>query len=419
MRAVLLLALVAGLAGLAAVELAARVLARRGCVDEMPGISARNPFYGWGHAPGASGWAQRCLHGKPEWGAHVAINSRGLRDREIPYARTHAGRILLLGDSFAAGLQVDLDHVVAKRIERTLNAPDPPGAHVEIVNAGVSGWGTDNELLFFLHEGWRYRPDVVLLFFNTGNDAFENHRPLVTSTATYPDKPFFRLVDGRLVREHYPLPPAPWLQAAAVGAYRALWPYSAFVRRLGTVSFVWRYLQAPPAAAPGLRPAKAGEVCLREYPPEWREAWRITRGLLLRLHRAVEARGARLVVVVLNGREEVSPQRMDLMRAFNPELATADLDPDKPNRLIARFLARRGIPTIPLLDAFRARFGRDGSPGFHAWDIHWTAAGHALAAEIVARRLDELGVVPLRRRAEADGPSMRGPRPLAFLLPSL
>ena len=398
---ILLLALLAGLLGLAAVEIAARVIERSTCVDAMPGLSARNAFYGWGHAPGASGWVQRCLRGAPEWGAWVQINATGLRDREIPYARTGAGRVLLLGDSFAAGLQVALDDVVTKQLEHRLNAPDPPGTRVEVLNAGVSAWGTDNALLYFLHEGWRYRPDVVLLLFNTGNDVLENHRALFTSLGTYPDKPFFRMADGRLVRDHYPLPPLPRLQAFAVHAYRALGPYSAFVRRLGTVSLVWRYLQAPPHVEPGMSPAKPGEICLREYPAQWREAWRITRGLVLRLRQAVEARGARLVVVVLNSREEVSPARMDTMRAFNPDLAKADLDPDKPNRLIGRFLARRGIPAIALLDAFRERFGRDGSPGFFEWDIHWTAAGHALAAERMAHGLRELGLVPDRPAAAA------------------
>ena len=135
-------------------------------------------------------------HGLSHIDVPISTNSLGLRDREIPHARTSAGRILVLGDSFTAGLQVELDEVVAKRVERALNAPDPPGTRVEVVNAGVSAWGTDNALLYFLHEGWRYRPDVVVLMFNTGNDILENERPLLTSIGTYPDKQYYRLVDG-------------------------------------------------------------------------------------------------------------------------------------------------------------------------------------------------------------------------------
>src|SRR5262245_30032858 len=136
MRAVLLLALCAALLGVGLVEIAARIVASRSCVDEIPGIATRSPFYGWGYAPGTSGWAQRCLRGAAEWQSHVRINAEGLRDREIPLERSSAERILVLGDSFSAGVEVALDDVVAKRLERTLNAPDPPGTHVEVVNAG-------------------------------------------------------------------------------------------------------------------------------------------------------------------------------------------------------------------------------------------------------------------------------------------
>jgi hypothetical protein len=382
------------------VEIAARVMTVR-CVDEMPSFSQRHALYGWGHVPGASGWAQRCLHGAAEWRTYVRMNRLGLRDREIPYAHGTAARILVLGDSFTEGLQVDLEATVVKRIERALNLPDAPGTHVEVLNAGHSGWSTDNALLYFQHEGWRYHPDVVVLMFNTANDVLENHRPLVTSTMTYRDKPYFRLVDGRLERANYPLPPQPVLQDAATRVYRALSFHSAFVRRLANVPFVWRYLQAPPVPADDVPFAWSGEVYLRDYPPAWREAWRITRGLVLKLRAAVEARGARLVVVVLNGREEVSPRRMEVMRVFQPPLANAVLDPDKPDRLIGRFLARRGIPAVPLLDAFRARFAADGVPGFLDWDMHWADAGHALAADRIARGLRDLGVVPDRASAGA------------------
>jgi hypothetical protein len=393
MRVALLLTLGAGLVGLGLVEIAARVAVHGQCQDEMPRLALRNPFYGWGHLPNASGLAQRCLRGAPEWRTHVRINARGLRDREIPYERSAAERILVLGDSFTEGLQVDLEATVVKRVERALNLPDAPGTRVEMVNAGHAGWGTDNALLYFEHEGWRYRPDVVVLMFNTGNDVLENDRELITSAMTYADKPYFRLVDGRLVRANYPLPPPAWLQAAAVRVYWALAPHSTFVRRLSNVSFVWRYLQAPPASEGGLPYAWSGDVYLRDYPPAWRRAWRITRGLVLKLRAAVEARGARLVVVVLNAREEVSPRRLEDMRVFQRPLAHADLDPDKPNRLIGRFLARRGIPAIPLLDAFRARFAADGLPGFFTWDMHWADAGHALAAERIAGGLHDLGLV--------------------------
>src|SRR5206468_147638 len=38
------------------------------------------------------------------------------------------------------------------------------------------------------------------------------------------------------------------------------------------------------------------------------------------------------------------------------------------------FLARRGIPTIALLDVFRSHFRATGTSGFYEWDDHWTPA---------------------------------------------
>jgi hypothetical protein len=389
---VLLVSLVAGLVGLAAVEILARLTEGFGCQNETASVATRNRYYGWGHIPGSSGWAQRCLNGKPEFRTFVRINGQGLHDREIPYARTAAQRILVLGDSFVEAFQVDFEESFVKRLEASLNAPDSPGARVEVVNAGVSGWGTDNSLLWFQTEGWRYRPDVVMLVFNTGNDVFENDRALITFSSIHPDKPYFRLVDGRLVRTNYPLPEHGVVKQWVLWIYHVLEPYSAVVRRISNVPAIWEYLQSPPAREPGAPPANPWQVYLKDYPEHWTEGWRITRGLVLRLRQVVEAHGARFVVVVLNGREEVSPARMETAVRFHPDLA-AGVDADKPNRLITRFLARRGIATIPLLDGFRAKYSADAKPAYFDWDVHWAPPGHALAATLIERGLVAQGFV--------------------------
>jgi len=83
---------------------------------------------------------------------------------------------------------------------------------------------------------------------------------------------------------------------------------------------------------------------------------------------------------------------------MRPGLHAAALDVEKPQRLLARLLARRHIPTIPTLDAFRHAFGKDGSPGYFSWDIHWAPAGHALAAQLVDDGLHRLGLAPTPAR---------------------
>lgn len=69
-------------------------------------------------------------------------------------------RILLLGDSYAEGLRVPLEQTFGKTLEAALNASAPAGQRFEVINAGISGWGTDQQLLWLRSEGAKYQPDV-------------------------------------------------------------------------------------------------------------------------------------------------------------------------------------------------------------------------------------------------------------------
>lgn len=101
-------------------------------------------------------------------GVDVDINSKGLRDREFAYARTPGSlRILMLGDSFTEGWGVALDDTFAKRLERLYAAR---GVTAEVINAGVGNYNTVMEVNYFVDEGRKYEPDIIVLNF-TFNDA--------------------------------------------------------------------------------------------------------------------------------------------------------------------------------------------------------------------------------------------------------
>jgi lysophospholipase L1-like esterase len=101
-------------------------------------------------------------------GVDVNINSKGLRDREIPYERTSSAlRIVMLGDSFTEGWGVPFEQTFSKRIEKLYAAH---GRTVEVVNTGVGNYNTIMEVEYFLNEGYKYQPDIVVLNF-IPNDA--------------------------------------------------------------------------------------------------------------------------------------------------------------------------------------------------------------------------------------------------------
>ncbi len=48
----------------------------------------------------------------------------------------------------------------------------------EVINAGCAGYGTDNELLFFQNEGYKYNPDITILCIFPWNDIRNNSNAL-------------------------------------------------------------------------------------------------------------------------------------------------------------------------------------------------------------------------------------------------
>ena len=106
-----------------------------------------DPLLGYRHRPGTRARYQ---------GVEVAINSRGLRERE---ATPGLGkRILLLGGSVAFGWGVEAEQTWGRRLEEFL-------PEVETINAGVGGYGTPQQLRYLREEGFALAPDAVFLLY--------------------------------------------------------------------------------------------------------------------------------------------------------------------------------------------------------------------------------------------------------------
>jgi len=113
----------------------------------------------------------------PNWeaqtgGRHLKINSKGLRDREYPHEKPPGTkRILVLGDSYVWGYGVGNNERFTDFLEIQLGRED---INCEVLNSGVSGYGTDQEYLWFRSEGVKYQPDLVILAFFVLNDPMNN-----------------------------------------------------------------------------------------------------------------------------------------------------------------------------------------------------------------------------------------------------
>jgi hypothetical protein len=101
-------------------------------------------------------------------------------------------RMLVLGDSFAFGEGVDLEERFDSLIQEEI--PD-----LAIVNLGVMGYGTDQQLI--RAQGWidQLREDDILLILTYSNDFFD----VVSTHHSGRSKPWFESADGELVA-HWP-----------------------------------------------------------------------------------------------------------------------------------------------------------------------------------------------------------------------
>ena len=118
---------------------------------------------------------ERYVHSSAEYRVDFSINSQGIRDpREFETPKADdVLRIVLLGDSFAMGYGVSYEDSVPARLERALSARY--ARPVEVVNLGVSGFGTAEELIVLENEGLSFEPDLVIAYWHA-SDPRDNVR---------------------------------------------------------------------------------------------------------------------------------------------------------------------------------------------------------------------------------------------------
>ena len=117
----------------------------------------------------------------------LSSNRDGLRGAELRQGPRTWSRILVLGDSFTYGHGVSNDESYPARLAEFF---DQGGSDVEVVNAGVPGYGTDQQLVYFTQELHLLEPDVLVLNLNLNlNDRNDNIA-----------LPLYTISDGKLVR---------------------------------------------------------------------------------------------------------------------------------------------------------------------------------------------------------------------------
>lgn len=283
---------------------------------------------GWGMQANQS-IAHRYQHGT----ITIQTNDAGLRDENYPIKRNNRKRLLVLGDSFVWGWGVAAE----KRFTELLEARHPGW---EVINAGMSGYSTDQEYLYYTERGHLFQPDAVLLLLY-GNDYEGNTRDHIYSYS----KPVYRIAnDGTLALENVPVPESSMPEQIA----RYLSQDCLVLSHLWQAGHLIGLLAQKALGIPQAMPAPDAQ------------ARQIT-------HRLIQ---------------QLALQLSEHNVAFI--LLSADLKPDQLAALDA-FSQAHGITHIDLMPVLSGHIFRLPK------DMHWNERGHALVAEAIDRHLQYSG----------------------------
>ena len=376
-----------------AIALALGEMALRATGFSYPNFWEPDPLTGSKLRPGMEGWQ------RDEGKSYVKISSQGLRDVEHPVAKpANTYRIAVLGDSYAEAMQVPQEKAFWWLLPQRLAACRfAGGKEVEAINFGVSGYGTGHELLTLRERVWQYSPDMVLLAFFPGNDVRNNSKALEGERG----RAYFSLKDGKLYLDSAFRDDPEFKEKQRIAAHRA-WLQEArlyqVLRRVRAGSIAQHFHNAPVAAAlasganAGAKLTEPGldeQVFLEPKDAKWHEAWDITDHLVEAANVETRSHGARFVLAVLSTPGTVYPDAQ--MRArYAASLGVQSLF--YPEQRLEALGARDGFQVLALAPAMQRAADEKhvflhGFPNTKPGFGHWNEAGHALAAELIARDL--------------------------------
>ena len=264
-------------------------------------------------------------------------------------------RVLAVGDSFTLGLQVTDQQTFAARITTAL------GPDIQVFNAGVPGYGTEQATAMMLRLAPEVQADAVLLTVYTGNDFRDNHK-----WAQSPGLP----TEPPPVQAPPPQPPQ-WMSKLSkhsrmISTYLM---YSALRNREKD----FRMEEFKDEILPF-----ADRDHLNQLTPP-------TRTAMARFSEACNQLRVKCAVAIVPPAFVVHPDRVErTFEAFGLDPAKAQLD--APQAMMKRSIPK-GIAVLDLTETLQARASERP---YLVFDPHFSSAGHEIAAEALGPFLQDV-----------------------------
>ncbi|MCZ6672609.1 MAG: hypothetical protein O7C75_06680, partial [Verrucomicrobia bacterium] len=304
---------------------------------------------GWTHTPNKIAFFKN---------ARVEINARGLRDDEVPYQKP-AGefRILFLGDSQLFGDGVSSEETFTSLLEAEFN-------DVQAINAGIIGYGTDQQLLFLKKEGMKYSPGLIVVALNA-YDFQDNVSKTIRSGYA---KPLFKIEGDELRLTNVPVPKFDIIERMN--------------RRFRNMSHLYYFTsmglgRTVNRGSGGTRQRyDPGSILLKAAQLE--NAVRVTKKILKEIAQVGQNVNAKTVVVFL-------PYEMDFGSDSNYK--------NQINQISQKLDTYSRENDFLFLD-IRADLAASSHTNIYLDSMHFNSVGHKIVAEVLAENLMKFNLIP-------------------------
>lgn len=347
----IILPLVSGLIALLLVEIGLAIFYPIPFSLEINLYYEPDPITGFRHRPLSTGQYMN--------GIEASANSRGHRDDEVVVPKpSGTKRVLLLGDSFAVGANVEQSEAFPQVLEVLLN--ETSGETVEVVNSGVGGWSAFQYAQYYEYYGDEFSPDLIVVGFFVGNDTYVDRFALEDTLTA--------VMGRRMSRENSD----GWWTKTRVLMYENSHVARALMQSAGDASFERincgdfnDYFLA----------VQGGRLFnhTKSPPPEGLELIAGNVDQLERIKNRAATKGIPVLTVILPDENQVNPQ---LQAALIKDPSVDLYDFDMPQAILHGLLDTRGVTWLDLLDSVKA-----DSRCLYMNDTHYTPAGHRFVAE--------------------------------------
>ena len=316
-----------------------------------PGMYALDPEIGYVLTPGFKSSMSR-----PEFHIDFSTNDIGLRGINPTSPKANTFRILVLGDSQTWGFGVEDNETYSIRLENLLSA-QYPNLDIQVLNGGVPGYGTADELAFLKSRGAALQPDLVIVQFLSVNDLKENRTPAST---------WATIVDGMLASREDATGSETNLSISLVEQSQRWLKKNSYLARL---SF----------DAIGYLGTRAG--LFKDINALWGEDFsqedaKLGQELLVQIAKTSEGLGAECLLLYTTGQAQVIQGTYDRPRSAEVVADAAQ------------------IAEVPWIDVSAEMHERsDRNSFYYHQNGHWTPEGHRVVAEILAKDIIQLGLV--------------------------